>query len=102
MAAFQRERIRDVYKKKYPKIFDGTSTITDDHDLLRFLADDIIDLKILVDTSTTAIQATEDDTVPLRPIEGEPPSPGPSQSTSSGNSGQFVESRFVPSAYDMC
>ena len=99
MTAFQRDRIREVYKKKYPSIFDNTK---DNQDFLRFIADETPDLKILVDTSTTTIQATEDDTLPIRQMEGEPQSPGPSQPTSSRNFGQSGESKFGSSAHEMC
>jgi len=94
MAAFQREEIRDVFKKKYPGVFKFGKK-TDNHDLLRFIANEIADLKILVDSS----QASED--VPLRPMEEEPQSqPGSSQPTSRGL-GQSGEIKFVPSAYEM-
>ena len=113
MAAFQRDKIRDVYREKYPDIFgNNTSRVVAQESALdpptdvttrdlnyglqivRFIADEIADLKILMDTS----RASEDDT---RLME-EGLLPGPAQPISSRNLGQSGETRFVPTAYKMC
>ena len=47
MATFQRDQIRHVYQTRYPGIFGTTN-----NNLVHFIADEIADLKILVDTST--------------------------------------------------
>ena len=123
MAAFQRDSIREVYKKKYPHIFNNINTTKFNRGLQRFITDELIDLnifedtltathqvtgaemedidlKILKDTSTTT-SPTEDETIPLR----EPKSSGPSQPTSSRNLDQYLgieESKLFPSAHEEC
>jgi len=47
MATFQKDQIREVYQNKYPDIFGTTN-----NNLVHFIAEEIADLKILVDTST--------------------------------------------------
>ncbi len=96
MNAFQRDRIQEVYKEKYPHLFENTNTIKDNHDLLRFIADEVIDLRIFKDMPTATRQATGNETIPLvHRMVGEPQSPG-------RNSRQAWESEFDPyAAYEM-
>lgn len=92
MAALQKDEIREVFKKKYPGVFKFGKK-KGNRDFLYFLANEIVDLKILVETS----QASED--VPLRP---KPQSqPGSSQPISRRSLGQSGETKYLPSAYEM-
>jgi hypothetical protein len=110
MAAFQENKIQEVYEEKYPHIFKDINAAKDDRGLLHFIAGNVIDLKILEGALPDEAIAQGGPGAAIAPGEaiargeanaqgeetlirmgGEPDSPGPSQPTSSMNLRQSLE-----------